>query len=369
MTLAASGLISLGGSTSTRSINLELGRAATAQISLGETAVRTLAGVATGAISVNNFYGKSNGVTPVGVATAAAPIFYGFDAGTDSWTATGATISAAGGILTVNSTSTDPIIRRTVSISGFRYPYVEVFIRRSTGLTWDGKLFYSTAGHGESAVHYNQYTEPTWDGVNYQYMIVDNRNLVLGGTDWTDNTITNIRLDFGAATTDDFTVDWIQIRGTIYPVAGMYLYTRAGYHNDVVTFVESLPTGAGATNTISTAPPSTTSYMYVGYFLAPTTGTYIFNLASDDRGWLWLGNDALTGSYTTSNSLITANFNTGTVASTSLFLTAGTYYPVRIVMGNNAGGGNIVFSFSGPGIATRTNGTGYFFYNADTTGI
>jgi hypothetical protein len=60
MTLASSGEMSIGGSTSTRSINLELGRAAGATSSLGETALRTLAGVSSGAISISNFYGKSN---------------------------------------------------------------------------------------------------------------------------------------------------------------------------------------------------------------------------------------------------------------------------------------------------------------------
>lgn len=60
MTLAASGEMSIGGSTSTRSINLELSRAAGATSSLGETALRTLAGVSSGAISISNFYGKSN---------------------------------------------------------------------------------------------------------------------------------------------------------------------------------------------------------------------------------------------------------------------------------------------------------------------
>lgn len=59
MTLAASGTMSIGGSTSTRSINLELGRAAGATSSLGETALRNLAGVPSGAISMSNFYGKS----------------------------------------------------------------------------------------------------------------------------------------------------------------------------------------------------------------------------------------------------------------------------------------------------------------------
>lgn len=54
MTLQSSGAISLG------NVNTELGRSSTATISLGETAVRTLAGVSSGAIALSNLYGKSN---------------------------------------------------------------------------------------------------------------------------------------------------------------------------------------------------------------------------------------------------------------------------------------------------------------------
>jgi hypothetical protein len=61
MTLNSSGPISLGGSTSGQSINLELGQSATAQISLNDTNVRSLAAVPSGAIVVpTNFYGKSS---------------------------------------------------------------------------------------------------------------------------------------------------------------------------------------------------------------------------------------------------------------------------------------------------------------------
>ena len=52
--------MSIGGSTTGRSINLEIGRSATATSSLGETALRDLAGVSSGAISISNFYGKSS---------------------------------------------------------------------------------------------------------------------------------------------------------------------------------------------------------------------------------------------------------------------------------------------------------------------
>lgn len=61
MTLNTTGAISLGGGTAGQSINLELGQAATAQVSLNATNVRTLAGVASGAIVMpTNFYGKSS---------------------------------------------------------------------------------------------------------------------------------------------------------------------------------------------------------------------------------------------------------------------------------------------------------------------
>ena len=76
MALASSGSISIGGSTSGRSINLELGRSSTASSSLGESALRTLAGVSSGAISISNFYGASNAID-VQTITAAISGTYG----------------------------------------------------------------------------------------------------------------------------------------------------------------------------------------------------------------------------------------------------------------------------------------------------
>lgn len=54
MTLPASGPISFN------NINVELGVSGTTQASLGQTSYRNLAGVASGQISMSNFYGKSN---------------------------------------------------------------------------------------------------------------------------------------------------------------------------------------------------------------------------------------------------------------------------------------------------------------------
>ena len=78
MTLNSSGPISLGGTGTNASINLELSQSATAQISMNDTNVRTLANVASGAIIMpTNFYGKSASATvnfvDVSVTAAGVP--------------------------------------------------------------------------------------------------------------------------------------------------------------------------------------------------------------------------------------------------------------------------------------------------------
>jgi hypothetical protein len=62
MPLVTTGEISIGGSVTNRSINLELSRAAGATSNLNETALRTLAGIPTSGstISLASFYGKSS---------------------------------------------------------------------------------------------------------------------------------------------------------------------------------------------------------------------------------------------------------------------------------------------------------------------
>ena len=74
MTMVSSGPISLGGTATSgglnQSVNVELGRSGTASINMNEAAVRTLAGVPSGAITMNNFYGKSNRVAISSTFTA-----------------------------------------------------------------------------------------------------------------------------------------------------------------------------------------------------------------------------------------------------------------------------------------------------------
>ena len=96
MALASSGTMSIGGTTTDRSINLELGRSATATSSMGETDLRTLAGVASGAISMDDFYGASASLWTTGISTGSRTVgsttYTGY--GTVSGTSFGSTTDA-----------------------------------------------------------------------------------------------------------------------------------------------------------------------------------------------------------------------------------------------------------------------------------
>jgi hypothetical protein len=107
------------------------------------------------------------------------------------------------------------------------------------------------------------------------------------------------------------------------------------------------------------------TWLIEGYFLPPTTGTYQFFTKSDDASYLWVGDTALSG-YTINNAVVNnGGLHTLRERSGTINLTAGIYYPIRVIYGNqNLPSSNpteLTISFSGPNITKRTNGNGYFF--------
>ena len=142
--------------------------------------------------------------------------------------------------------------------------------------------------------------------------------------------------------------------------SGIRKVTYTGYHNDDVAFTDTATATASTTtnNFVIASITENTTVLYTGYLLATYTGTWTFTITSDDASYLWIGNTAVTG-YTTSNELAGASWagpGTGTIS-----LTAGEYYPVRLLYGNSPASGNLNLTYSHTGQTATNDFTGKLF--------
>jgi hypothetical protein len=85
---------------------------------------------------------------------------------------------------------------------------------------------------------------------------------------------------------------------------------------------------------------------------------------------MWVGTNAISG-YTIANSYINNGGSHAPIAVTGglLALTAGQFYPIRIVYGNGGGSSQITLQWEGPGVALTTSLTNRAFYNSATNGF
>jgi len=149
---------------------------------------------------------------------------------------------------------------------------------------------------------------------------------------------------------------------------GLIKTEYSGYFADNVAFfatatVTSASVQQSPIEDTSTSLRDSFSIQWLGYFLSPTTDTYVFSTTSDDASYLWIGSNALSGSFTTANATVN---NGGAHASTERFgsasLTAGVYYPLRIQFGESGGGNNFSLAISSSIIAKTTDVSGKVFH-------
>ena len=146
-------------------------------------------------------------------------VIWYYDTTAESWTSSGATQSWNAGWIEQDATGSDPQLTSPsgLSILGSQYNVVMARIKRLAGTeaSWDGTVTYVTSGgggHSFSASYKKTVSVPSPFAIGDIAVVEwDMSDLTAGGTDWVDSTITQIRLELGADTTDTIAIDWIGV--------------------------------------------------------------------------------------------------------------------------------------------------------------
>jgi hypothetical protein len=152
--------------------------------------------------------------------------------------------------------------------------------------------------------------------------------------------------------------------------AGLYRRTYTGYWAIDPTWFDGKTATAGtATNGFAFAGATQTSYMWTGYFKPNTTGTWtIYTSSIDDSCAVWIGPTALTG-YTWANADGKADLATvGGSFSFTKTVIADTYYPMRVIYGNNPSTGQMALNWNS-GSGGNASWAGKLYYNTATGGF
>jgi hypothetical protein len=101
------------------------------------------------------------------------------------------------------------------------------------------------------------------------------------------------------------------------------------------------------------------AFIYRGYFAANITGSWTFTYSyPDDIAYMWLGTTAIS-TWTKANANLVGSYS-GNVATYTVSLTAGTLYPIRMVLGHTTYSVTFTLQTLDPLGTTRTGTTGFF---------
>jgi len=150
------------------------------------------------------------------------------------------------------------------------------------------------------------------------------------------------------------------------------LYGRqfSTYFNDNMSVLSS-PNGTNQTVSVlvNFNLDTSSTWVFRGYFRATTTSSnWQFRTTSDDASYVWVGANAMPHetNLNTANAIVNNGKLHGsqTVASGTFSLTAGQYYPIVIVGGNNTGAGVLTFQWTTDGTNWDGDGDTIFFRNS-----
>lgn len=150
--------------------------------------------------------------------------YIGWDFGPDTkgWAGLDVSMSAndTGLVVTTLTTNSRLFSPENLTIDGSKYDKVVVRLKRLTqgpGSLWEGPvLYYASTAHPIDADNYRKFANQRFVKNTYTAFVFDMANLSRGGDDWKNSIVTQLRLDLGETSDDEYEIDWIGV-GRVHP--------------------------------------------------------------------------------------------------------------------------------------------------------
>lgn len=126
------------------------------------------------------------------------------------FTAFSCTLSTSNGVMRQTATAADSyFFTGPINLPGSQIPVISIRARPlSANPTFDGRIYYFTSGHGDSASYYARCPRPALTQSQWVILEFDMTKLTQGGNDWVNSTIQKIRVDLPSLA-EDWEIDYI----------------------------------------------------------------------------------------------------------------------------------------------------------------
>jgi len=145
---------------------------------------------------------------------------------------------------------------------------------------------------------------------------------------------------------------------------GLYWERYNTYFYDTVPLANHTAISSGFIDTIGYSTNlATFTDQYVGYFKTRESGRYDFRLASNNHSYFWLGEFATAGYKTYNADIYDAGGPQYSYTTASFTLLGNTYYPIRIIHGDESLTEELYFQFRYNDNAFQSGMSGYLFHS------
>jgi len=169
------------------------------------------------------------------------------DSSLDGWSVSSGTFTGGLDAATFTATGAGAYLNRSgLSVLGGSNRYVLVRLRQLVSGTWEGSLYYQTDLHGQSESYKKTISAPAGLAAGgWVVAVFDMHTLTAGGTDWSQNTITGLRLDLVSGAAGSFEIDWIGYGSNDQFSADVLTLPDSTYRSQFGTTAVAANAGAG----------------------------------------------------------------------------------------------------------------------------